>query len=150
MSKTQKNVAAKRDTRNAIDRPFAPDILRRAKELAGKFQIVVRFDEEEGEYYGRGLELPNALGDGATPDACVTSTREAMVALIAFMLERGERPPSPSGEAGRTEQVNIRLTAQEKLLLEDISGRKGFRGVSDFMRAAAISEAERAESGFRK
>jgi predicted RNase H-like HicB family nuclease len=139
-SKKQRKGAARNN--RAINRPFAAEVLARAESLAGKYQIIVRFDEEELEYYGRCLELPNALGDGETPDACVASTREAIVALVGFMIERGERVPVPATSENRTEQINIRVTASEKLVLEEISGRRGFRGVSDFVRSAALSEAE--------
>jgi uncharacterized protein (DUF1778 family) len=60
------------------------------------------------------------------------------------MLERGQAPPAAAGR--RTEQVNIRLTPEEKLTLEEESERKGFRGLSDFVRAAALASASGASS----
>lgn len=45
-------------------------------------------------------------------------------------------PPATTGR--RTEQVNVRLTADEKLLLEASAQRKGYSGLSDFIRAVAI------------
>jgi predicted RNase H-like HicB family nuclease len=122
-------------------RPFAPEILRRAEEIARRYQVIVWFDEECGEYYGRGVELPSAMGDGATPDACVAHTREAFVALVAYMLEEGQSPPPPAIEGVRTEQVNVRLSAEEKLVLETAAQSQGYRGISDFVRAAALSAA---------
>jgi uncharacterized protein (DUF1778 family) len=38
----------------------------------------------------------------------------------------------------RTAQVNVRLTAEEKALLESTAKRKCYSGLSDFIRAAAI------------
>lgn len=99
--------------------------------------MVVRC--EDGEYYGRGLELPGAMDDGSTPDECVTHTREAMVAMVAYMLEEGRMPPPPASEGARTEQVNVRLTAEEKLAMEQTAQRKGYRGISDYVRAAALA-----------
>jgi hypothetical protein len=64
----------------AIDRPFSPAILKRAKALAERYQVVMWL--EDGEYYARGVELPGAGGDGKTPDECMASTRESFIALI--------------------------------------------------------------------
>lgn len=38
----------------------------------------------------------------------------------------------------RTQQVNVRLTPEEKVILEGTARRKGFEGLSDFIRAAAL------------
>lgn len=57
------------------------------------------------------------------------------------MLEMGEKPPAPASEALRGVQLNIRLTYEEKLLLEAAARRDGFRSVSDFVRAAALAKA---------
>ena len=59
----------------AVDRTFAAATLRRAAEVASGYQIVLQ--HEDGEYYGRGLEMPYVMNDGRTPDACVSATRSA-------------------------------------------------------------------------
>lgn len=124
----------------AIDRPFNREILRRAEEIARAYQIIIHY--EDGEYYGRGLELPNVMNDGRTPDECVRATREALVTAVAYLLEKGEIPPASATENRRSEQVNVRLTPEEKLLLEEAARRKGFRGISDFVRSASLSSVE--------
>src|SRR4051794_25192569 len=120
MSITRKSKASSGRTKGktpALDRPFAPDILARARELAGRYQVIVR-RAEDGDWYGRGLELPVAMGDWTTPEACIARTREAFVAVVGYLLETGRTPPPPSEEGARTEQVNVRLSAEEKLRLE--------------------------------
>lgn len=92
--------------------------------------------------YGRGLELPNILGDGRSVGQCVENTQEALAGYVAYLLEEGQKPPSPSREGTRTQQVNVRLTAEEKLILESTAKRKGFQGLSDFIRAAAVESAK--------
>lgn len=119
-------------------RPFDKAVLEQAKRLASKYEIVMWF--EEGEWYGHGLELPNVYGDGKTPQACIKSTREGFVAAVATMIEQGQKPPSPARIGERTEQVNIRLTAEEKALLESKSRARGFRGLSDFIRTSVLVE----------
>ena len=82
--------------------------------------------------------MPTVFGDGATVEACVEDTREALIGGVAYLLEQDKRPPIPATTGRRTEQVNVRLTAEEKLLLEASAKRKGFSGLSDFIRAAAV------------
>jgi predicted RNase H-like HicB family nuclease len=121
----------------AIDRPFDPKILKRAKVIADRYQVVLQF--EEGEYFGRSLEMPLVMGDGKTADACVASVREALTVTIAYMLEEGQTPPPPASEQTRSQQVNIRLTASERAILEQTAHQRGFRGISDYMRHAALA-----------
>lgn len=85
--------------------------------------------------------MPTVMSDGKTVTACVKSVLEATTLAIAAMLESGERPPAPAREGKRDQQVNIRLTAEEKLALESIAAREGFRSVSDFIRTASLRNA---------
>jgi predicted RNase H-like HicB family nuclease len=126
-------------SRDRLDRPFATEIWRQAKAIAGEYQIVVEC--EEAHWYGRGLELPHVFGDGATPEKCIAQTREALAVAAAYLLEQGQQPPTPARMGHRTQQVNVRLTAEEKAILEGTARRKGFEGLSDFIRAAALESA---------
>jgi predicted RNase H-like HicB family nuclease len=140
ISKKQDGAATSKSKR--IDRPFSQAILGKARQISGRYQVVIRFDEECEEYFGRGLEVPGALGDGKTPHSCVASTREAMSSIVAFMLERGEKPPAPAVEGFRKVQLNVRVTPEEKLLFEQAARRQG-QGLSDYIRTAALSGATR-------
>jgi predicted RNase H-like HicB family nuclease len=120
----------------AIDRPFDAEIIAKAKKIVEQYQVILAC--EEGHWYGRGLELPHIHGDGKTVNQCIEDTREAFLGCVAYMLEEGQRPPSPARSGVRTTQVNVRLTAEEKALLEVTAQQKGFNGLSDFIRAAAM------------
>ena len=135
-------MSAKREKRHDLSRPFAPAIAQRARKIAAGYQIIIR--PEDGEYYGRGLELPGAMNDGRTPDECVRKTRESMESMVAFMLERGETPPPPASgsEASRKVQVNVRMTAEEKLIIQELARQKGFGGISDYIRATALASSK--------
>jgi predicted RNase H-like HicB family nuclease len=141
MSATSKKNAASRKQpgRKSIARPFDPELLKRAREIVERYEVVVWF--EDGEWYGRGVELPHVMNDGKTPEECVANTRDILTSTVAYLLETGEVPPAAAREGIRTEQVNVRLTAEEKLQLESAAQRKGFRGLSDFMRSAALAGA---------
>jgi predicted RNase H-like HicB family nuclease len=117
----------------------ATKIQAQARALADQYQVILR--QEDGEWYGRGLEMPYVFGDGKTPTACLTSMREALNAAIVYLLESGQSPPPPARGGKRTMQVNVRLTPEEKARLESVAQRKGFEGLSDFVRAAALKEA---------
>ena len=123
----------------AIDRPFDADVTAKAKAIAQEYQVIVAC--EDGHWYGRGLEMPRVFGDGKTANQCIENTREALTAAVAYLLEEGQRPPTPATDGRRTMQVNVRLTAEEKALLEVTAQRKGFSGLSDYVRAAAIEVA---------
>lgn len=120
-----------------VDRPFDAEVLRRARGIAESYQIIIQ--SEDGEYFGRGLEMPYVMNDGRTPDQCVKATREALTAAVAYLLESGKAPPPPASEQTRNEQINIRVTSEEKMLLEEAARSRGFRGISDYVRSASLS-----------
>jgi predicted RNase H-like HicB family nuclease len=124
-------------SRKAIDRPFDPEILRRARAIAEKYQVVVR--KEDGLYFGRTLEFPYAMNDGKTPQEAIENTIDITTSAVALMLEEGEIPPTPACEDRRDEQVNVRISAFERAFLGEAARNKGYRGISDFMRAAALA-----------
>lgn len=123
--------------RREIRRPFDPKVVARARKIAADYQIVIWF--EDGEYYGRGVELPWTFDDGKTPDECVAKTREALVSTVAFMIERGETPPPPASAEKRSEQINLRVTAEERLRLDTLARQHGFKGVADYLRTRGLA-----------
>ena len=124
------------DRQKKLAAAFAPEILDRAKRFAFAYDLVLRM--EDGEWYGHALEYPEAMGDGKTVAACVRATRQALTDAVAVMLEDGQSPPPPAREGHRTAQVNVRLTPEEKAILESQSKAKGFRGLSDFIRSSVL------------
>ena len=136
----------KADARGSISRVA----LARARKLAPRYRILLE-QEEGGDFFGTVLEMRGVMGDGPTADACVAATRDALVTALAHLINKGEEPPPPGfrgSENNRTEQVNVRLTPTEKLLLEDAARREGFRGVSDLVRRttlARITDVDQAE-----
>jgi predicted RNase H-like HicB family nuclease len=136
MSKKSKKSSV---SEGAVDRPYTPAILTRARAIADQYQLVMW--REDGEWYGRGVEVPNAMDDGKTPDECAANVREALVSHVAYLLEKGEAPPPAVATRTRAEQINLRLTADEKLTLETAAKQGGFGGVSDFVRTVAMKAA---------
>jgi predicted RNase H-like HicB family nuclease len=140
MSKKSIRSAGKRTQGAALDRPFDRELLRRARQIASRYGFLVQPHPEVG-YLARGLEMPNVFADGRTVEECVRGIREALIVATATLLEMDETPPSPAGgQQERREQVNIRLTAEEKLRLEEAARSKGFRGISDFVRTTTLGD----------
>jgi len=121
-----------------LDRPFAPGVLRQAEAAAESYRLILEPHAEVG-YLGRVLEMPGVMADGATPEACARELRAALVAAVGTLVEQRRPLPAPSSERRRTAQVNIRMTEDEKLLLEGFARREGFRGVSDYIRTRALA-----------
>ena len=142
MSVKSKSSATKKPatrTTKRPDRSFDPAAWSEAERLVQQYQVVLHC--EDGNWYGRGLEFPKVFADGATADECVAETRKAMQGVVAFLIESGKSPPAPAREGARHQQVNVRLTSEERLLFESAARRKGFAGLSDFFRSAATNEA---------
>ena len=135
--------ATARDGAAALDRPFGADVLRQARDFASEYRIILEADEALG-FIGHVLEMPGVMADGKTPTECVAAVREAASASVGVMLEQGQNPPRPAGEKKRQAQLNLRVTDEEKLVLEEAATRRGFRGVSDFVRDAALQRARSA------
>lgn len=132
---TKRRVAAE-----DLKRSFSASVLSRAEKIANTYRLVFEPDPDCG-YLGRSVEMPFVMGDGKTIQSCAKRTIEALVAAIATLLEAGERPPSPATAGKRDRQVNVRVTADEKMRLQEVAQREGFRSVSDFMRTAALNRA---------
>jgi predicted RNase H-like HicB family nuclease len=113
-------------------------VLRKAKKIAGSYRITIERHDRLG-FIGSSLELPTVFADAKTPETCYEATQEALMVAVATMIERGQRPPQPASAKKRNEQVNVRLTSEEKTLLSNAASSLGFKGISDFLRNAALN-----------
>ena len=131
-------MARQAKTRPALRAPFEAEVLKSAERIARAYDLILRC--EDGQWYAHALEYPEAMGDGKTPATCVRATRQALTAGIATMLEAGQSPPPPARGGLRSAQVNVRLTPEEKAVLESKAKANGFRGLSDFIRTTVLAE----------
>ena len=113
-------------------RDYQPDdkVLRSARKVLATYTLVIEPDKE----------FPTVFADGITPEECVAVLKFSLESSLSAMLEEGLELPRPISEAKRTQQVNIRLTPYEKQLLTRESAKRGFRGVSDLIRAQTIDK----------
>jgi predicted RNase H-like HicB family nuclease len=113
-------------------------VLRKAKEIANEYCITIERNDRLG-FIGSSIELPTVFADAKTPEHCYKAIQEAIMVAVATMIECGQRPPQPISARKRSEQVNVRLTAEEKVLLSNAASNQGFKGISDFLRNIALN-----------
>lgn len=116
------------------DRPFDPSLLKQAAATAARYRITLEPDDDA--YTARAVEFPTIFTSAPTPNDCDAKIRQMLTIAVATMLEMGQRPPLPA--AKRRVQVNIRLSADEKTRLEEAAHHAGFRGLSEYIRFAAL------------
>ena len=68
----------------------------------------------------------------------IEAVYRALEIAVATMLEAGQRPPVSSRGRRRKAQINVRLTPEEKMVLQEAAQQRGYQGISDFVRAAAL------------
>jgi len=134
-SENSSNIEAKSKSHN---QPFDRSVLRKAKKIVADYRIILERNDRLG-FIGSSVELPSVFADARTPEKCYKATQEALTVAVATMIECGQRPPQPSSAKKRTKQVNVRLTAEEKLLFANAAMNLGFEGISDFIRNAALN-----------
>lgn len=138
MSRSSKNSSKSVAKSKALNKPFKESIVRKAGKIVADYRIILERNERLG-FIGNSVELPTVFVDAKTPEQCYRATQEALMVTVATMIECGQRPPQPASAGRRTEQVNVRLTAEEKLLFANAAMNLGFKGISDFIRNTALN-----------
>ena len=138
MSRSSKNSSKSGAKSKRLKRPFKQSIVRKAMKIVADYRIMLERNDRLG-YIGGSVELPTVFVDAKTPEKCYKATQDALMVAVATMIECGQRPPQPASAGRRTEQVNVRLTAEEKLLFANAAMNLGFKGVSDFIRNSALN-----------
>jgi predicted RNase H-like HicB family nuclease len=138
MSRNSKNSSKSGAKSKALKKPFKESIVRKAKKIVADYRIILERNERLG-FIGSSVEIPTVFVDARTPEKCYRATQDALMVAVATMIECGQRPPQPASMGLRTEQVNVRLTAEEKLLFANAAMNLGFKGISDFIRSTALN-----------
>jgi len=138
MSRSSKNSSKIGAKSKGLERPFKESVVRKARKIVADYRIILERNERLG-FIGSSVELPTVFADAKTPEKCYRATQEALMIAVATMIECGQRPPQPASAGRRTEQVNVRLTAEEKLLFANAAMNLGFKGISDFIRNTALN-----------
>jgi predicted RNase H-like HicB family nuclease len=127
----------KQKIHNNLEEAFDKTTLSNARKITGGYRVIIEENDKLG-YIGSAVELPTVFADGKTPADCYQAVQEALTGAVATMIKSGRKPPQSSLAEKRTEQVNVRLTAYEKLLLSTKAVDMGFAGISDLIRSVAI------------
>ncbi len=136
MSPKLKNSSKSR--RPPIDGPFDSAIVTKAEKTVAAYRMTMR-NTDDG-WFGQGVELPGAMGDGKTPDRCVESITEAMMAVACSMLEDGQSLPNPESKGEKIVKIDLKLLRGEKSFFENAARRRD-QSLSEFIRSAALAQA---------
>lgn len=120
---------------------LTPAVLRKAEKLVDGYKIVIEPHKEAG-FLGSAVEFTTAFAKGQTREKCLEATKEVLTAAVATMIHLGGTPPAPASAQRRTAQVNVRLTPAEKDMMSRTATESGYKGLGDFLRAAAIKAAK--------
>jgi len=122
-----------------LEKAFDETVLANAKEIIDGYHIIVEKDDKLG-YIASSVELPTVFADGKKEIECFRAIQEALMGAVATMIACGQKPPQSLSANKRTEQINIRLTAYEKILLTNKAVDLGFKGIADFVRNRVIEK----------
>lgn len=102
-----------------------------------KFVRVIKPDAPGFLAYS--LEMPGIIGRGRTAVSAIEQLNALLAHAVAMLLADGQTPPAPASDR-KLEQINVRITAEEKLLLRELIQRaQPGLSASDFVRAALRS-----------
>lgn len=124
-----------------LKKVLTPAVLRKSEKLVDGYKIVIEPHNESG-FVGSAVEFPTAYAKGKTREECLKATKEVLTAAVATMMHLGGTPPAPASAQRRTAQVNVRLTPAEKDMMSRAATESGYKGLGDFLRAAAIKAAK--------
>lgn len=138
MSRSSKSSSKNKGKTEKLSAPFKKSVLNKAKTIVDDYRITIEKHDRLG-FVGSSLELPTVFVDAKDPESCYEAVQKALEVAVATMIEAGQKPPEPISAKKRTVQVNVRLTAEEKLLFTNAAVNSGFRGISDFIRSTALN-----------
>lgn len=120
-----------------LSEAFGESVLIEARRFSDAYRVIIEKNDDLG-FIGSSVELPTVFADGKTQEECLKAIEQALTGAVATMIVGGRKPPQPSTAKKRSEQINIRLTSYEKLLLTNKAADLGFKGISDLIRTTII------------
>ena len=101
---------------------------------------IVRIDKDNGfEPVTQGLCRVHPL----IVSILSSNFHEGVHPFVRLAIASSVAPPKAASSGNRMEQMNIRLDAEEKLLLQEAASQRGFRSISDYVRAVALGDARK-------
>ena len=120
---------------------FPADLWEKAERLSRSYRVFIDPDPDGG-FLGSSEDFQRVFAEGNTPQACFDATQTLIAVSIATMLANDQRIPEPIGNGKRDRQINFRVSGEEKARMEAARKRRGFEGMGDFVRTAALGVAD--------
>lgn len=112
------------------------DVRKRATNLVQQYSIVMT-TSVDNLYHVRFAEFAEISVSGTDIETCIVNLRDAGVTHVLQLLRDDKNVPRPLQNLTRREQVNVRLTSEEKVVIASAARKRGKR-ISDYMRARAL------------
>ncbi len=119
---------------------MATNVARQARRVADQYTTLFKSRRGLG-IVGNCLEMPDVWVCADRADRCAELLREALASAVQRILEVKQQPPEPLTVSKRDCRVKVMVSAHEKLRLERLAHARGYRGVEDFVREAALDAA---------
>ena len=129
------------DTGSDVREAFPSEVWEKAEHLSKRYRVSIDSDPDGG-FLGSSQDFQRIFAEGKTPQACFSAAQTLIAVSIATMLANDQRIPEPIGSGKRDRQINFRVSGEEKARMEAARKRRGFEGMGDFVRTAALGVAD--------
>ena len=117
------------------------DLLSKARGFALRYRIILT-PTDDGSFIANAMELPGIIIQEATLTKVVEELHNVLIEVIVRLLREGNAPPQPTA-GRRLEQVNVKLSLEERSLMESAARARGNRGVADYLRQLGLEHISR-------
>lgn len=118
----------------------SPELVQRARDIVQNYSMFISPHSKKG-FRGRSVEFPEILVHAPDRASCLKKLEQVLTQVVLTVLKDGGTVPRPS-DGRMTEQLNFKLTFDQKLLVENLASQRGFSGLSEFIRDLVIRESQ--------
>src|SRR3989338_9228800 len=83
--------------------------MRRKHAMESKYEVIIKWSEEDQCFYAVVPELPGCMTNGATYDQAARNAKEAMASWLKVARERGQEIPEPISSRAVSGNFQVRL-----------------------------------------
>jgi len=114
--------------------------MKKAYELAKKYNVIVSVDEDGDGFVASCLEWPLMIGGGDSQASAIAELEQNLAAAIDYCLQESKPFPQPQIATKRTTQVNFRTTLIEKAKMEKFAKSRGYSSIGEMIRDTVLEK----------